>query len=181
MTENTVRTDLVLTQSVMTAPVNAPIGAVDIADWLLHLPDAEYRRCAPPDHKAAGSTTTDDGRPMSINVEMIGGDLLVQHYVAEIAEKHHCHMVSLSDVLTPAGWTTMQVIWDLSVRAVGQDSCEYRNIVTGHPTSAFLEFIEAGGLTFEEVAAVRQESVSDHNGRETARYAASIERRALAR
>jgi hypothetical protein len=29
----------------------------------------------PPDHKAAGYTTTDDGRPMSINVEMIGTTL----------------------------------------------------------------------------------------------------------
>jgi hypothetical protein len=39
---------------------------------------------------------------MSINVEMIGSRLMLQHYVYEIAEKQHCHLVSLSDVLTPA-------------------------------------------------------------------------------
>src|SRR5262249_27192631 len=90
----------------------APVERVDIADWLLHLPDAEYRRCAPPDHIAAGTTTTDDGRLMSINVEVIGGSLMVQHYVAEIHEPYHCRMVSLSDVQTPAGWKKDPVIRD---------------------------------------------------------------------
>jgi hypothetical protein len=61
--------DKILTQSAYTAVIHAPIDQVDIADWLLNLPDAEYQRCAPPDHIAAGSTTTDEGRPMSINVE----------------------------------------------------------------------------------------------------------------
>jgi hypothetical protein len=98
-------TDMVLVESEKTATIHAPVERVDIADWLLHLPDAEYQRCAPPDHIAAGSTTTDDGRPMSINVEVIGGTLMVQHYVAEAHEPHHRRMVSLSDVQTPAGWT----------------------------------------------------------------------------
>jgi hypothetical protein len=64
--------DKVLSQSAYTAVINAPIEWVDIADWLLNLPDAEYQRCAPLDHIAAGYTTSDDGRPMSINVEQIG-------------------------------------------------------------------------------------------------------------
>jgi hypothetical protein len=51
--------------------INAPLEKVDIADWLFNLPDAEYQRCSPA-HIAAGHTTTDDGRPMSINVETIG-------------------------------------------------------------------------------------------------------------
>jgi len=79
MTTPDIRTDMVLVESENTATIYAPVERVDIADWLLHLPDAEYQRCAPPDHIAAGATTTDDGRPMSINVEMIGGSLMVQH------------------------------------------------------------------------------------------------------
>jgi hypothetical protein len=180
MADNTVRSDLILSQSTATARIKAPLEAIDIADWLLNLPDAEYQRCAPPDHKAAGYTTTDDGRPMSINVEMIGTGLLIQHYVAEVHEKHHCHMVSLSDVLTPQGWTTVQVIWDLSVRAVDEQACEYVNTITGHPTTGFLDFIAAGGVTFELAAAQRQAEISDHNARETPMYAASLERKALA-
>jgi hypothetical protein len=98
MPSTEVLTDMVLVRSEETATINAPIDNVNIADWLLNLPDAEYQRCAPPDHLAAGSTTTDDGQPMSINVEVVGGILVVQHYVAEVHEAHHCHMVSLSDV-----------------------------------------------------------------------------------
>ena len=72
-------------------------------NWLFNLPDAEYQRCCPPDHVAAGSTTTDDGRRMSINVEQIGQALVILHNVGEITEKHHCRMVSHSDVYTPNG------------------------------------------------------------------------------
>ena len=181
MTTTYILTDMVLVQSEKTATIHAPVERVDIADWLLHLPDAEYQRCAPPDHIAAGTTTTDDGRPMSINVEVIGGNLLVQHYVAEVHEPHHCRMVSLSDVKTPAGWTKIQVIWDLTVTALDSGSCRYTNQVLSYPTSAFLEMLKAAGISFKDAAAARQAASDDHNRRETARYAQSLERKALAR
>ena len=93
MATTDILTEMVLVESEKTATIHAPVERVNIADWLLHLPDAEYQRCAPPDHIAAGTTATDDGRPMSINVEVIGGSLMVQHYVAEVHEPHHCRMV----------------------------------------------------------------------------------------
>src|ERR1700761_755511 len=85
----TVRTDLVLSSLAVTHEVDAPFQHVDIASWLKTLPDHEYQRCAPGDHKACGYTTDDDGTPMSINVEMIGTSLVVQQYRFEVAEKHH--------------------------------------------------------------------------------------------
>jgi hypothetical protein len=181
MADTDVLTEMVLVQSEKTAVVHAPIEQVDIADWLLNLPDAEYQRCCPPDHIAAGSTTTDDGRPMSINVEEIGGGLMVQHYVAEVHQPHHCRMVSLSDVQTPLGWTTMQVIWDLSVTALDPATCQYTNVVLSYPTQAFLDVLTTAGQTFEDTAADRQAATDDHNRRETAQYAISIERSALTR
>lgn len=180
MVGNEVRTDLVLVHSEATATIDVPIGRVNIADWLLNLPDAEYQRCAPPDHLAAGSTTTDDGRPMSINVEIVGGTLVVQHYVAEVAEAHHCHMVSLSDVQTPVGWTKVQVIWDLTVAAVDATTCQLTNLVITHPTDDFLDALPATGLSFDQSAADLQAAVSDHNSRETPLFAASMGRTALA-
>jgi hypothetical protein len=176
MTTADILTDMVLVESEKTAMIHAPVERVDIADWLLHLPDAEYQRCAPPDHIAAGATTTDDGRPMSINVEVIGGTLMVQHYVAEIYEPHHCRMVSLSDVQTPSGWTKIQVIWDLSVIALDSDGCRYTNQVLSYPTAAFLETLELAGISFEDAVADRQAATDDHNRRETALYAQSLER-----
>ena len=181
MADTDVLTDMILVKSAQTATIHAPIDTIDIADWLLNLPDAEYQRCAPPDHIAAGSTTTDDGRPMSINVEEIGGSLLVQHYVADVHQPHHCRMVSLTDVQTPLGWTKIQVIWDLSVKAIGPGACEYTNLVLSYPTRAFLDVLTTAGQTFEQAAEDRQAATADHNRRESLLYASSIERAALAR
>ncbi len=112
--DRTVLTDMVLSQAVCTAAIDAPAGKVDIFEWLRALPDREFQRCAPPDHKAAGYTVTDDGRPMSVTVEMIGASLFVHHYGYENAGQDHCRLVSVSDVLSPAGWTSCQVIWELT-------------------------------------------------------------------
>jgi putative intracellular protease/amidase len=57
--------DQTLSLSTVTATILAPIENVNIADWLLHLPDVEYQRCSHA-HIAGGSSTSDDGRPMSI-------------------------------------------------------------------------------------------------------------------
>lgn len=91
-----------LADAIATAVIDAPIEAVDLADWLFTLGDAEYQRCAPGEHIAAGATTTDDGRPMSINVEQVGGALAIQHYIGEVVTPAHCRLVSLSDTFTPS-------------------------------------------------------------------------------
>jgi len=94
-----------LSLSTVTAVIHAPIEKVDIADWLFNLPEAEYQRCSDA-HIAAGITSTDDGRPMSINVETIGDALLIQHYVAEVCEPHVCRQpAALSDQRVPSGST----------------------------------------------------------------------------
>ncbi|MBU8819032.1 hypothetical protein [Mycolicibacterium goodii] len=171
-----VRDDLVLSHAKFTAEVKADFDHVDIAQWLKTLPTHEYQRCAPPDHKAAGYTVDDDGTPMSVNVEMIGTGLVVQQYRFEVAQPHYCKMVSLSDVLTPAGWTTTQVIWELLMERIDDERCRYTNTVTSHPTEDFLKFIAAQGQTFAEAAAARQEASGRHCERETPLYAQSIAR-----
>jgi hypothetical protein len=178
---NVVREDLILSHAVVTADVDAPFDRVDIAEWLKALPTYEYQRCAPGDHKAAGYTVDDDGTPMSINVEMIGTGLVVQQYRYEVAQPHYCKMVSLSDILTPAGWTTTQVIWELEMAQLDGEHCRYTNTVTSHPTEDFLTFIAAQGQTFEDAAAARQEASGAHCRAETPRYANSIARWACER
>jgi len=109
--------DTVIRESSASAIINAPIELVDIADWVFSLPDAEYQRCSPA-HIAAGFTTSDEGRRMSLNVETIGGNLMVQHYEEDIGEKHHVRLLSTSDVIGPSGRTKSGVVWELSVRAL---------------------------------------------------------------
>jgi hypothetical protein len=162
-----VLTDKQLSSSAYSHVINAPIEKVDIASWLFSLPEAEYLRCCPPDHISCGSTSTDDGTPMSINVEMIGQTLMIQHYIAETRTPSLCRMVSTSDAFTPNGHTRVQVIWTLSVKKIDEKSCEYTNSVVAHPTAEFMDFIAKHNVSFEEAAAGRQRDGGDHNRRET--------------
>ena len=173
-----VREDLTLSHARFTAEVDASFDDIDIAEWLKTLPTHEYQRCAPGDHKAAGYTFDDDGTPMPINVEMIGTGLVVQQYRFEVAEAHYCKMVSLSDILTPAGWTTTQVIWELQMEQIDGTRCRYTNTVTSHPTGDFMKFIAQQGKSFEDAARARQAASGKHCQTETPLYAQSIARRA---
>jgi len=53
--------------------------------------------------------------------------------------------------------------------------------VVSYPTPAFLETLKVAGISFENAVADRQAASDDHNRRETALYAQSLERKALAR
>jgi hypothetical protein len=173
--------DRTLAESAFSHIINAPIVRVDIADWLFHVPSPEYQRCCPPAHIAAGVSTTDDGIPIALNVEMIGDNLLVQRYTGEIIGPAHCHMVCTSDVISPSGRTTFHVVWDLSVELIDDQSCEYVNHVKWSATDAFLAFLGEHDIPFEQAAAAHREASVAHNEKETALFAKSIERHALAR
>lgn len=172
-------TNSILAESTYSHEIDVPIDLVDIADWLAHLGNAEFQRCCQPDHIACGFTHTDDGRPMSINVETVGPSLLIQQYVAEVFEAHLCRMVSVSDVFPLSGGRTETVvIWTLAVEPVSEARCRFVNSVTSEATPEFLELIRQQGQTLEQAAAPRQRASADHNRRETPGYAASIARAA---
>lgn len=170
----------VLAHVVCTAVIDAPAAKVDLFGWLRTLPDREFQRCAPPDHKAVGYTVTDDGEPLSVMVETIGANLFVQHYQYPVAGTNHCRLVSVSDVLTPAGWTTCQVVWELTADSVDPETSRCTSAVTCHPTAGFMRFIAAAGQSFDDAAAVTQAALAEHCRRETPRYAESVSRHANA-
>jgi hypothetical protein len=170
--------DRTLSISAVTATIHAPIGKVNIADWLFHLPDAEYQRCSQA-HIAAGATTSDEGRAMSINVEMIGDALVVQHYVAETREPHFCRLVSISDSISPVGRTKLQVIWELSVKKIDDQTCEYTNHIRSSAIDQTLLFFQEHNIPFEKAREARQQASHAHNQEETPEFAKSIERKAL--
>ena len=143
-------TDRQLSNSAYSHIIHAPIDKVDIAAWLFTLPEAEYCRCCPPDHISCGATSTDDGKKMSINVEMIGKTLMIQHYVAEVATPSLCRMVSTSHAFTPNGRTRVQVIWTLLVKKIDDQSCEYTNSVVAHPTAEFMASSRATPLALRK-------------------------------
>jgi hypothetical protein len=167
-------------ESSFTVLIEAPIEKVDIPAWCYSLSDAEYQACSPA-HIAAGATTTPDGRHMSINVEDIGGSVMVQHYVEEIGQADHLRLVSHSDLFTPSGRTKLDVIWDLSVKKLDGTTCEFTNSVQSFAPSEMIDFIASQGIPLEIFRAGRGPITEAHNRQETPMFARSIERHALMR
>jgi len=167
-----------IVDSSFTAIINAPVERIDIPAWCFSLPEAEYQGCSPA-HIAAGFTTAPDGKRMSINVETIGGSLMVQHYVETLGQKDRLVLDSESDVFTPSGRTTIHVTWELSVKALDEDRCEFTNRVRSYATDEMLAFLAKQGIPFDLFRTQRQPMSIAHNKGETPLFAASIERAAL--
>jgi len=170
--------DNTLVKSSFSAVINAPIEKVDIPTWCFTLPESEYQSCSPA-HCSAGATTAPDGRRMSINVEILGGSPMVQHYVEEIGQPDHLRLISKSDVFTPTGRIKIGVIWDLSVKKINDTTCEFTNTVHSSTTPELLDFLGKQGIPFEAFQAGRKPISEAHNRQETPFFAKSIERHAL--
>ena len=170
--------DNALVESSFSATINAPIEKVDIPAWCFTLPESEYQSCSPA-HCSAGATTSPDGRRMSINVEILGGSMIVQHYVVEVARPDHLRLVSTSDVFTPTGRTKIGVIWDLAVRRIDDATCEFTNTVQTCATPELLDFLGKQGIPLDVFRSARKPISVAHNQQETPMFAKSIERHAL--
>ena len=168
-----------IVDSSFTATINAPVERIDLPRWCFSLSEREYQGCSPA-HVAAGATTTPDGRRMSINVEVIGGSLMVQHYVEVLGRRAHLILESISDVFAPAGRSTIHVRWEMSVKAIDDGRCELTNHVRTKATEEFRKFLDRQGIPLDVFRAQRQPMSIAHNRGETPLFAASIERAALA-
>ena len=166
-------------ESSFSAPVHAPIEQVDIPSWCFGLPEADYQACSPA-HVTAAATTAPNGKRMSINVEIIGGTLIVQHYVEDLAEPDHLRLVSNSDIFTPSGRTKIDVVWDLRVTKVNETSCELTNTVHSSAPREMLDFLAKQGIPLDVFRAGRKPMSTAHNREETPNFAKSLERHALA-
>lgn len=172
-------TDLTLAESRFSHVINAPIDRVDVADWLFNLPTADYRRCCPPAHIAAGTSTADDGRPMSINVETVGEILMIHQFAGEEVGPRDSRLVSRSTAIAPDGRTTLHVEWRLSVDPLAEGSCKYTNRVSTLATPEFLAFIERRGVSLEQARHACTQASAAHVRMETPLFADSLERHAL--
>lgn len=76
------------------AAVHEPSDEIDLEAWLFGLSDADYQACAS-GHRGAGVFADERGRGM-LNVESIGGHLIVQHYQAMRADRASVEMCSPS-------------------------------------------------------------------------------------
>jgi hypothetical protein len=172
------KNEQIIVDSSFSAIINAPIEKINIPEWCFTLTENEYQNCSPA-HVAAGFTTSADGKRMSINVEVLGGSPMVQHYVEQVAEPTHLILESVSDVFTPTGRVNIVVHWELSVKKIDENACEFTNRVISKPTDGFIQALEKQGIPFELFKAQRQPISVYHNQTETPLFAKSIERHAL--
>jgi hypothetical protein len=150
---------------------------VNLTEWLFTLSDADYRRCST-QHFAAGTSRSDDGRRMSINIERIGETLLFEHYVEDISEAHHCRVVSVSDFLNDRlGQATINVTWELLAEPAEHAGVTFTNRVLAHTTDALEELLGVAGVRVEMVRDSMQQNAAAHNAEETPLFARNIAER----
>jgi hypothetical protein len=173
-------TAVLLAQGVAHARIGAPLASINLAEWLFTLSDQEYQACSTA-HIAAASGRTSSGRRLSLNVERVGGSLLVQHYVEEIAERGLCRVQSISDSFTGETRTTLAITWQIEVKPLSENIWEFSNRVFVFSTSEFLDHLRKAGLS--DLSPVKQsmtEGLERHNNEETPFFAGDIERKANA-
>jgi len=168
-----------LAESRVSHSIEAPPERIDLSRWVFSLRDDEYQACSR-SHIAAGTGMTSDGRRMSINVERIAGNLLVQHYVEEMARPHHVRLNSLTDSYSALGDTKLEISWELTVRPIAQGRCEFTNHVVVKATPSFMQALAGAGQTdINAVTAQMRANLEAHNREETPLFARNIESKAL--
>lgn len=103
-----------------------PAERIDLVEWLANLSDRDYQACSR-GHRGAG-TFRENGAFGSINVENVGGHLLVQHYLAAKSTPHHVVMHSRNTriYLMHVVPTTIAVVWTLEVEPKDSSSALFR-------------------------------------------------------
>lgn len=106
--------------------LDVPIDRVDLAEWLFTLSDAEYQAAAPTAHRAAGAFVQDGVRG-TVNVEAIGGHLIIQHYREVAGSSAYVEMFSSRSRvylfhLVPA---PIQVRWTMSAKRRDAGTSEF--------------------------------------------------------
>lgn len=170
----------ILAESTATAIIHCAAEKINLAEWLFTLKDHEYQSCSEA-HIAGGVSSSKDGKRMSINVEKISDNLLVQHYIEEIGGRNHCKVNSVSDSISSLGTTKLGITWELKVVALNNESCEFSNRVIVNATTEFLALLKSHNIT--DLAIVKsqmKQNVMLHNQEETPLFAKDIETKAIA-
>ena len=148
--------------------INVPVDSIDVYKWLRALTDIEYQSFSK-GHKAMGHLNEGEFGGM-INVEIVGGLLLVQHY--SIKDKSKSHVYSYSDqsraYLMGIIPIKVEVSWSLSVLAVSNQKSKFVCEVGVLIPSKILSFISSPVISF---------SLKRHLKEEGALFAKDIEKK----
>jgi len=168
---------ILLGQARATAPIAAPLSAIDLGEWMFTLTSDEYAACAE-GHQSAAQGWLPSGLRVSMNAETVGGQFMVQHYVEEIAERDHVRGVSPNTVLwiSDEVFVLAKITWDLQVNAGPEGSLLTCTVTAETENAAFAAQVEEinRGIPFEDRA------FQKHVDEETPLFALDIARKAQA-
>ncbi|TCC88525.1 hypothetical protein EZ428_17950 [Pedobacter frigiditerrae] len=168
----------IIAESTSRANIKAPFDEINLTEWLFSLKNHEYQACSS-SHIASGISFNENGKRVSINVELIAGNLLVQHYQEDISKPSHCRVNSISDSISGLGNTKLGITWELVLHRLTASTCELENHVVVSFTDQFLELLKKAGITdLEAVKAGMAENLAAHNLEETPLFAIDIEKKA---
>lgn len=148
-----------------------PAGRIDLMAWLASLSDRDYQACSRA-HRAAG-IYRQDGKLGMVNVESVGGNLLVQHYLAAESSPNRVVMRSKDtrvyvSHLMPA---TIEVIWTVEVKPLTAASSSLRCSVETQMPAALAAMSTLTLLPY---------FLARHTREETGGFAADISRKIAA-
>jgi hypothetical protein len=106
-------------------PIPLPKTRIDLFRWLTEMTPSDYESYSPA-HRAMGSFFDTSGQFHMVNVELIGNEMLIQHYALR---DHSADRLTLYSEKTKAyvwRWfpAVVGVPWELSLRDVDPDNCE---------------------------------------------------------
>ncbi len=165
-------------ESTAKAIINAPIEAINLGEWMFTISSEEYAACAE-GHQSAAQGQLPSGIRFSVNVEIVGGTFMVQHYVETISEKDHVLGVSPNTTFwqNDKDYVLAQISWELKVVKIDEHSCELTcRAASESENEAFVNrFHEAT----KDIPA-ENSPLQVHINEETPLFAKDIERKALA-
>lgn len=156
--------------------INVPMELIDLTMWLFTLKDKEYVACSS-GHNGMVQGRLPNGKRVSVSVETIGGNFIVNNFIEDISRRDHVRAVSNSIMWTrgPDGVYTVQlrVTWEFKITSVSAKSCILTCNVTAD--TADMEFV----AMLQSIPQSDSDTAEEHFTGETPNFAADIERKAL--
>ncbi len=151
--------------------INVPADKVDLYDWVTNVTEKEYQSFAPA-HRAIGLyRESERGKQGMVNVESIGGNLLVQHYIIKIGEKNHLLLYSKNTLLYLLHLVPINigVKWEMKITESSKDTSTFTCVVSiDYPSKA---------LKWGAVLLAGPYFVNRHTQKESLGFAKDMERK----
>jgi hypothetical protein len=160
------------------AIVNAPIESINLGEWMFTISSEEYAACAE-GHQSAAQGKLVSGKRFSVNLEVVGGMFMVQHYIETVSERDHVVGFSPNSVfwLNDTDYVFSQITWELKVAKLDEKRCELTCSVLSKSENE--PFVTALNEAMKDVPP-ENTPLQQHINEETPLFGKDIECKALA-